>query len=52
MQIVDLLFFVFFESSFRRHINKKGIKFEEDLNKIDGDYYIGEYKEGKRHEHG
>ena len=40
------------ESSFKRHINKKGTKLEEDLNKIDGDYYIGEYKEGKRHEHG
>ena len=40
------------ESSFRRHINKKGTKLEEDLNKIDGDYYIGEYRKGKRHEHG
>ena len=40
------------ESSFRKHINKKGTKLEEDLNKIDGDYNIGEYKEGKRHEHG
>ena len=40
------------ESSFRRHINKKGTKLEEDLSKIDGDYYIREYKESKRHEHG
>ena len=40
------------ESSFRRHRNKKGAKLEEVLNKVGWDYYIGEYKEGKRHEHG
>ena len=40
------------ESSFRRHRNKKWAKLEEVLNKVGWDYYIGEYKEGKRHEHG
>ena len=47
-----MLFSVLHEFSFRKNINKKGTKLEEDLNKIDGDYNIGEYKEGKRHEHG
>ena len=52
MQIVDLLFFCASWIFFRRHRNKKEAKLEEVLNKVGWDYYIGEYKEGKRHEHG